>query len=136
MKASARHGRRAKRCRRWGQRVEQREGLAQHREFHAHGLHARGGQHLAHLLGEGRGYNLCPRGWMGRPLEPLGIKVAFTPIGIIIALTFIGLPFVVRTVQPVLEDLGTEIEEVGCQSWSNSVSDISACAVSGTAACR
>jgi sulfate transport system permease protein len=53
----------------------------------------------------------APGGWMGRLLEPLGIKVAFTPIGIIIALTFIGLPFVVRTVQPVLEDLGTEIEE-------------------------
>lgn len=53
----------------------------------------------------------APGGWMGRLLDPLGIKVAFTPIGIIVALTFIGLPFVVRTVQPVLQDLGTEIEE-------------------------
>jgi len=54
----------------------------------------------------------APGGWMGRLLEPLGIKVAFTPIGIIVALTFIGLPFVVRTIQPVLQDLGSEIEEV------------------------
>lgn len=53
----------------------------------------------------------APNGWMGRLLAPLGVKVAFTPLGIMIALTFIGLPFVVRTVQPVLEDLGTEIEE-------------------------
>ena len=43
-------------------------------------------------------------GWLGRSSEPLGIKVAFTPLGIIVALIFIGLPFVVRTVQPVLED--------------------------------
>jgi sulfate transport system permease protein len=50
-------------------------------------------------------------GWMGRVLEPLGIPVAFTPLGIIVALTFIGLPFVVRTVQPVLQDLNPEIEE-------------------------
>jgi sulfate transport system permease protein len=53
----------------------------------------------------------APNGWMGRWLEPLGFKVAFTPVGIIIALTFIGLPFVVRTVQPVLEDLGRELDE-------------------------
>lgn len=53
----------------------------------------------------------APTGWMGHLLSPLGIKVAFTPVGIIVALTFIGLPFVVRTVQPVLEDLGTELEE-------------------------
>ncbi|MGH2271681.1 sulfate ABC transporter permease subunit CysT [Anaerohalosphaeraceae bacterium U12dextr] len=53
----------------------------------------------------------APTGWMGRLLAPLGIKAAFTPLGIVIALTFIGLPFVVRMVQPVLEDLGTEIEE-------------------------
>ena len=44
-------------------------------------------------------------------LEPLGIKVAFTPLGVFVALTFIGLPFVVRTVQPVLEDLDAEVEE-------------------------
>ena len=41
-------------------------------------------------------------GWLGRYLEPLGIKVAFAPLGIVVALTFVGLPFVVRTVQPVL----------------------------------
>jgi len=50
-------------------------------------------------------------GWIGRFLEPLGIKVAFTRLGVVIALTFIGLPFVVRTVQPVLQDLEAELEE-------------------------
>lgn len=50
-------------------------------------------------------------GWIGRWLQPLGIKVAFTPLGVFIALTFIGLPFVVRTVQPVLEDVELEVEE-------------------------
>ena len=50
-------------------------------------------------------------GWIGRWLEPLGIKVAYTPLGIMVALTFIGLPFVVRTLQPALEDMDTEIEE-------------------------
>ncbi|MFO1289940.1 MAG: sulfate ABC transporter permease subunit CysT [Nitrosomonas sp.] len=50
-------------------------------------------------------------GWFGQFLEPLGIKVAYTPIGVFVALTFIGLPFVVRTVQPVLEDIETELEE-------------------------
>jgi len=50
-------------------------------------------------------------GWVGRYLEPHGIKVAFTPLGIIVAMTFIGLPFVVRTVQPVIEELDSEIEE-------------------------
>ncbi len=60
-------------------------------------------------------------GWLGRYLEPLGIKVAFTPLGILIALTFIGLPFVVRTVQPVLEDAERELEEaaasLGAGHW-------------------
>jgi sulfate transport system permease protein len=50
-------------------------------------------------------------GWIGRWLAPLGIKVAFTPLGIVLALVFVGLPFVVRTVQPVLHDLEPEIEE-------------------------
>jgi sulfate/thiosulfate transport system permease protein len=50
-------------------------------------------------------------GWLGAPLAALGIKVAFTPLGVLVALTFIGLPFVVRTVQPVLEDLEEELEE-------------------------
>jgi sulfate transport system permease protein len=60
-------------------------------------------------------------GWLGQYLEPLGIKVAFTPLGVLVALIFIGLPFVVRTVQPVLEDLDTEIEEaaacLGAKRW-------------------
>jgi len=50
-------------------------------------------------------------GWLGQYLEPLGLKIAFTPTGILVALIFIGLPFVVRTVQPILEDLDTEYEE-------------------------
>ena len=51
-------------------------------------------------------------GWFGKPLAELGVHVAFTRLGIVVALTFIGLPFVVRTVQPVLEDLDKELEEV------------------------
>ncbi|ACT47114.1 sulfate ABC transporter permease subunit CysT [Methylotenera mobilis] len=58
-------------------------------------------------------------GWIGAWLEPLGIKVAFTPIGVIVALTFIGLPFVVRTVQPVLEDLEAETEEAAASLGAN-----------------
>ncbi|NMM08303.1 sulfate ABC transporter permease subunit CysT [Polaromonas sp.] len=54
---------------------------------------------------------LAGNGWIGQYLEPLGIKLAFTPAGIVIALIFIGLPFVVRTVQPVLEDAEKELEE-------------------------
>ena len=50
-------------------------------------------------------------GWIGQFLEPLGIKVAFTPLGVFVAMTFIGLPFVVRTVQPVLQDVAAELEE-------------------------
>lgn len=62
-----------------------------------------------------------PNGWIGRYLEAVGIKVAFTPLGVVIALTFIGLPFVVRTVQPVLEDAERELEEaaasLGASHW-------------------
>lgn len=50
-------------------------------------------------------------GWLGEPLARLGIKVAFTPLGIVLALTFIGLPFVVRTLQPVIDELDPELEE-------------------------
>lgn len=50
-------------------------------------------------------------GWLGRYLEPMGIKAAYSPLGVMIAMTFIGLPFVVRTLQPALEDLDAEVEE-------------------------
>ncbi len=53
----------------------------------------------------------APNGWIGQWLDPLGIKVAFSPIGVVVALTFIGLPFVVRTVQPVIQDLQLDVEE-------------------------
>ena len=53
----------------------------------------------------------APNGWMGRLLEPYGLQIAFTRLGITIALVFIGLPFVVRTLQPVIEDLDPEVEE-------------------------
>jgi sulfate/thiosulfate transport system permease protein len=52
----------------------------------------------------------APNGWLGSLLDPLGIRVAFTPTGIVVALVFIGLPFVVRTLQPVLDDLDREVE--------------------------
>lgn len=62
-------------------------------------------------------------GWVGSWLEPLGIKVAFTWLGVVVALTFIGLPFVVRTVQPVLQELDPEIEEaaatLGASRWQS-----------------
>jgi len=60
-------------------------------------------------------------GWVGQYLEPLGIKVAFTPLGIVVALIFIGIPFVVRTVQPVIEDIEADVEEaaatLGASRW-------------------
>jgi sulfate/thiosulfate transport system permease protein len=58
-------------------------------------------------------------GWIGSLLAPLGIKVAFTPLGVVLALTFIGLPFVVRTVQPVLEDVEPELEEAAATLGAN-----------------
>jgi sulfate transport system permease protein len=62
-------------------------------------------------------------GWLGSVLEPLGIKVAFTPLGVVVALIFIGFPFVVRTVQPVLQDLETDVEEaaatLGATRWQS-----------------
>src|SRR5690606_40223699 len=58
-------------------------------------------------------------GWIGQFFEPYGIKIAFTPLGVLVALTFIGLPFVVRTVQPVLEDLETELEEAAASLGAN-----------------
>ena len=63
----------------------------------------------------------APNGWVGSYLEPFGIKVAYTWLGITVALMFIGLPFVVRTVQPVLDDLEVEVEEaaasLGARRW-------------------
>ncbi|MCC6270863.1 MAG: sulfate ABC transporter permease subunit CysT [Microbacteriaceae bacterium] len=63
----------------------------------------------------------APSGWVGRWLEPLGIEVAFQPLGITVALVFIGVPFVVRTLQPVLESLDAEVEEaaasLGARRW-------------------
>ena len=61
----------------------------------------------------------APNGWVGQLLAPLGIKVAFTPLGIVIALIFIGLPFVVRTVQPVMEEIDREVEEVAATLGAN-----------------
>lgn len=61
----------------------------------------------------------APNGWLGQWLEPHGIKVAFTPLGVVVALTFIGLPFVVRTVQPVLEDFSAELEEAAASLGAN-----------------
>lgn len=61
----------------------------------------------------------APNGWIGRYLEPWGIKVAFTPLGVAVALVFIGLPFVVRTIQPVLEDTEKELEEAAACLGAN-----------------
>lgn len=61
------------------------------------------------------------KGWVGQLFAPMGIKIAYTPVGVVVALTFIGLPFVVRTVQPILEDFETELEEaaasLGATRW-------------------
>ncbi len=64
---------------------------------------------------------LAPQGWIGQFFTPLGIKIAFTPLGILVALMFTGLPFMVRTVQPVIEDIDGELEEaaaaLGATRW-------------------
>ena len=60
-----------------------------------------------------------PEGWIGRPLAALGIQAVYTPFGVVLALTFIGLPFVVRTLQPALEDLDAEIEEAAATLGAN-----------------
>jgi sulfate transport system permease protein len=66
-----------------------------------------------------------PNGWLGRVLGPLGIEVAFKPLGVVVALIFIGLPFVVRTLQPVLEELDAEVEQaaatLGASEWQTFV---------------
>jgi len=62
----------------------------------------------------------APGGWIGRLLAPLGVQVAYTPLGVVVALVFIGLPFVVRTVQPVLEDLDREVEQAAATLGASS----------------
>jgi len=59
------------------------------------------------------------KGWVGHLLAPYGIKIAYTPLGVVVALTFIGLPFVVRTIQPILEDFETELEEAAASLGAN-----------------
>jgi sulfate transport system permease protein len=63
----------------------------------------------------------APTGWLGAPLDRYGITVAFTPLGVTVALIFIGLPFVVRTLQPVIEDLDPEVEEAATSLGANRV---------------
>ncbi|KQS97985.1 MULTISPECIES: sulfate ABC transporter permease subunit CysT [unclassified Rhizobium] len=61
----------------------------------------------------------APNGWIGSLLTPFGIKIAFTPIGIVFALVFVGLPFVVRTVQPIMEEIDKEVEEAAATLGAN-----------------
>ena len=69
----------------------------------------------------------APNGWLGAPLERIGLKVAYTPLGITVALIFIGLPFIVRSIQPVLEELDPEFEEAAAclgATWWQTVSRV------------
>ncbi|MDB4273573.1 sulfate ABC transporter permease subunit CysT [bacterium] len=75
----------------------------------------------------------APKGWIGQLLAPLGIKVAFTPLGIVVALVFIGLPFVVRTVQPVMEEIDREVEEAAATLGANRFQTISRVLLPGLA---
>ena len=77
----------------------------------------------------------APNGWIGALLAPYGISVAYTPLGIFVALVFIGLPFVVRTVQPVLADLDREIEEASATLGASRAPDRAAGDPAG-AGCR
>ena len=68
----------------------------------------------------------APNGWLGSLLQPLGIQVAFKPLGVVVALIFIGLPFVVRTLQPVLEELDKDCGAGRGNPRSNRVADLHA----------
>jgi sulfate transport system permease protein len=75
----------------------------------------------------------APNGWIGSLLTPLGIKVAFTPLGIVFALVFVGLPFVVRTVQPIMEEIDKEVEEAAATLGANRFQTISRVLLPGLA---
>ncbi len=75
----------------------------------------------------------APKGWIGHLLLPLGIKVAYAPLGIVIALIFIGLPFVVRTVQPVMEEIDREVEEAAATLGASRFQTISRVLLPGLA---
>ncbi|MBS0399254.1 MAG: sulfate ABC transporter permease subunit CysT [Proteobacteria bacterium] len=62
-----------------------------------------------------------PNGWIGRFLEPAGLKIAFTPLGVVVAMMFVGLPFVVRTLQPVLEELDREVEQAAATLGASAI---------------
>ncbi len=66
----------------------------------------------------------APNGWIGQLLSPLGIRVAYTPLGIVVALAFVSLPFVVRTLQPVLGDLDREVERAAETLGSLEIADL------------
>ena len=75
-------------------------------------------------------------GWLGKFLVPLGIKGAFTPLGVVIALTFVGMPFVVRTLQPVLEHLEREVEEAAATLGAGRLAHICECDCADASAVR
>jgi sulfate transport system permease protein len=75
----------------------------------------------------------APNGWIGQFLTPLGIKIAFTPAGIVVALIFVGLPFVVRTVQPVMEEIDKEVEEAAATLGANRLQTITRVLLPGLA---
>jgi sulfate/thiosulfate transport system permease protein len=75
----------------------------------------------------------APNGWIGQMLKPLGIKIAFTPVGIVIALIFVGLPFIVRTVQPVMEEIDREVEEASATLGASRFQTISQVLLPGLA---
>jgi sulfate transport system permease protein len=75
----------------------------------------------------------APNGWIGQFLTPLGIRIAFTPVGIVVALIFVGLPFVVRTVQPVMEEIDKEVEEAAATLGANRFQTISRVLLPGLA---